>query len=72
MKNFGILIHGGAGSNKGERHSKEADITRTIEHAACNGFDILKSNYVHTNNSTNTSCTAALHADAAARRGAEG
>src|SRR5690349_8146703 len=62
MKNFGILIHGGAGSNKGERHSKEADITRIIEQAACNGFDILKSNYVHTYNSTNTACTAALDA----------
>jgi L-asparaginase / beta-aspartyl-peptidase len=62
MKNFGILIHGGAGSNKAERRSKEADITRIIEQAACNGFDILKSNYVHINNSTNTACTAALDA----------
>ena len=53
-KNFGILIHGGAGSNKRATHSKEeADIIKIIEQAAYNGFDFLKSNYnIHTNNST--------------------
>jgi beta-aspartyl-peptidase (threonine type) len=62
MSNFGILIHGGAGSNKGEMHSKEADIIRIIEKAACNGFDILKGNYTHINTGTNPACTAALDA----------
>lgn len=53
-KNFGILIHGGAGSSKRVTHSKEeADIIKIIKQAACNGFDFLKSNYnIHTNNST--------------------
>ena len=62
-KNFGILIHGGAGSNKRATHSKEeADIIKIIEQAAYNGFDFLKSNYnIHTNNST-TAASAALDA----------
>jgi isoaspartyl peptidase/L-asparaginase-like protein (Ntn-hydrolase superfamily) len=62
-KNFGILIHGGAGSSKRVTHSKEeADIIKIIKQAACNGFDFLKSNYnIHTNNST-TAASAALDA----------
>ena len=62
-KNFGILIHGGAGSNKRATHSKEeADIIKIIEQAAYNGFDFLKSNdNIHTNNST-TAASSALDA----------
>src|SRR5690242_20503064 len=63
-KNFGILLHGGAGSSKRVTHSKEeVDIIKIIKQAACNGFDFLKSNYnIHTNNSTTTTASAALDA----------
>jgi beta-aspartyl-peptidase (threonine type) len=56
VKNFGILIHGGAGSKKriAKESSKAAEIAKTIEEAVCSGFDILKNNAMHTRNDTNT------------------
>jgi hypothetical protein len=43
--NFGILVHGGAGSNKRRIRKKayneqEEEIVKTIKQAACSGFDI--------------------------------
>ncbi len=55
-KNFGILVHGGAGSNKRKtkKSINETEIAKTIEQAACNGFDILKNNTINTNSNTST------------------
>ncbi len=57
IKNFGILVHGGAGSNKRKtkKNFNETEIAKTIEQAACSGFDILKNHTTNTNNNnTNT------------------
>ena len=50
--NFGILLHGGADSNKRRRTRKRAynkqeeeEILKTIEQAACSGFDVLNHDY---------------------------
>jgi beta-aspartyl-peptidase (threonine type) len=57
-KNFGILIHGGASSNKRKTKTKtsfsETEIAKTIEQAACNGFDILKYDSKYANSNTST------------------
>src|SRR5437870_4165696 len=61
IKNFGILIHGGAGSNNRIKSNEEAEIKKIIEQAACNGFTILKTNDgAHSNNSANTSALDAV------------
>jgi beta-aspartyl-peptidase (threonine type) len=57
IKNFGILVHGGAGSNKRKtkKFFNETEIAKIIEQAACSGFDILKNHTTNTNNNnTNT------------------
>ena len=56
IKNFGILVHGGAGSNKRKtkKFFNETEIAKIIEQVACSGFDILKNHTTNTNNNTNT------------------
>jgi len=43
LSDFGILIHGGAGTEKIKESSKRAmDITNSLVSSVCNGFEILK------------------------------
>ena len=43
LSDFGILIHGGAGTEKIKRSSKRAkDITNSLVSSVCNGFEILR------------------------------
>jgi len=62
--NFGILVHGGAGSNKRKTKQSfnETEIGKKIGQAACIGFDILKCYTVHTNSNNNKANTFALDA----------
>jgi isoaspartyl peptidase/L-asparaginase-like protein (Ntn-hydrolase superfamily) len=63
---FGILLHGGAGSNKRKIRNKayteqEEEIRKTIGQAACSGFDVLNHDYnplVKRNNNNNSTCAA--------------
>jgi beta-aspartyl-peptidase (threonine type) len=62
--NFGILVHGGAGSNnrKTKQSFNEIEIGKKIGQAACIGFDILKCYTVNTNSNNNKANTFALDA----------
>ena len=43
LSDFGILIHGGAGTEKIKKSSKRAkDITNSLVSSVCNGFEILR------------------------------
>jgi L-asparaginase / beta-aspartyl-peptidase len=43
LSDFGILIHGGAGTEKIKKSSKRAkDITNSLMSSVCNGFEILR------------------------------
>src|SRR5437870_4783007 len=63
-RNFGILVHGGAGSNKRKTKQSfvEMEIASTIEQAASIGFGILKNYSIHPNSNNNKAATFALDA----------